>query len=167
MLNSFASLTVCVTKRGGEGRHIARSVLELKTFRILRVCEHAASGATESTCNNLNLLKYRSGTTVGGVFAQYLKVSMSWPCARTVYERDWKAHYIVHQPFVTTAPTHYGDGRGKAGLICESVTFFVPPKCRACHIRPTQIYPRGIYCYKEQGYDWQQVPAVPDVLAGL
>ena len=29
-------------------------------------------------------------------------------------------------------------------------------KCRACDI--TQKYPRGIYYYKEQGYDSQQVP---------
>ena len=73
----------------------------------------------------------------------------------------------MHQPFVTTARTTYGDGRGKAGLICESVTFFVSPKYRACHIRPTQILPCGIYYYKEQGYDWQHGPTVPDVLAGL
>ena len=34
----------------------------------------------------------------------------------------------------------------------------VPGKCRACDIM--QIYPSGIYFYKEQGYDSQQVPAV-------
>ena len=34
----------------------------------------------------------------------------------------------------------------------------MPGKCRACDI--TQIYPRGIYYYKEQGYDSQQVSAM-------
>ena len=64
MLNSFASLTVCVTWGAGVGGWgIARSVFEFKTFRILRVCENAASGATELTYNNLNLLNYRSGST--------------------------------------------------------------------------------------------------------
>ena len=46
-----------------------------------------------------------------------------------------------------------------AGLMCGAVTFSVTPtvpgKCRACDI--TQIYPCGIYYYKEQGYDSQQV----------
>ena len=59
-------------------------------------------------------------------------------------------------------PSPYGDERGIAGLMCGAVTFLsspaVPGKCRACDI--TQIYSRGIYYYKEQGYDSQQVPAV-------
>ena len=32
----------------------------------------------------------------------------------------------------------------------------VPGKCQASDL--TQIYPHGIYYYKEQGYDSQQVP---------
>ena len=46
-----------------------------------------------------------------------------------------------------------------------AVTFFAPPpppvagKCRASDI--TKITTRGIYYYKEQGYDSQQVPVVP------
>ena len=63
----------------------------------------------------------------------------------------------MHQSFVTTDPT-YGDGWGIAGLMCGAVTVWVPQQCWACDI--IQIYPRGIYYYKEQGYDSQQVPAM-------
>ena len=34
----------------------------------------------------------------------------------------------------------------------------VPGKCQACDIM--LVYPHGIYYYKEQGYDSQQVPVV-------
>ena len=34
----------------------------------------------------------------------------------------------------------------------------LPDKCQACDI--TRIYSHGIYYYKEQSYDSQQVPAV-------
>ena len=69
----------------------------------------------------------------------------------------------MHQPFVTTAPhppppPTYGDERGIAGLMCEVVQFWAPLQCQACDIM--QIYPRGIYYYKEQGYVSQHVPAV-------
>ena len=55
-------------------------------------------------------------------------------------------------------PPIYRGGRGLAGLMCGAVTSWVPPQCRASDI--TQIYPHGIYYYKEEGYDTQQVPAV-------
>ena len=42
--------------------------------------------------------------------------------------------------------------------MCEALTLRVPRpgKCRACD--NTQVYLRGIYYDKEQGYDSQQVP---------
>ena len=53
--------------------------------------------------------------------------------------------------------------------MCGALTFWFPPavlgKCRACDI--TQIYPSGIYYYKEEGYDTQQVPRSAGLLAGL
>ena len=39
-----------------------------------------------------------------------------------------------------------------------AVAFRVPQQCRTCDT--TQIYPCGIYYYKEQGYDSQQVPTL-------
>ena len=67
------------------------------------------------------------------------------------------------------AQLHHWDGgmkgwAGDSGANVRGSDLFsspaVPGKCRACDI--TQIYPRGIYYYKEQGYDSQQVPAVQD-----
>ena len=66
---------------------------------------------------------------------------------------------IMHQSFVTPAPPPptYGDSganvRGSDLLSSPAV----PGKCRACDI---VNIPHGIYSYKEQGYDSQQVPAV-------
>ena len=37
-------------------------------------------------------------------------------------------------------------------------------KCRACATTQVHVYPRGIYYYKEQGYDYQQVPAVQGLM---
>ena len=56
-------------------------------------------------------------------------------------------------------PPTNGDGQGIAGLMCGAVTFRVAPQCP---VSIMQIYPCGIYFYKEQGYDSQQVPAVLD-----
>ena len=55
-------------------------------------------------------------------------------------------------------PDTYGDGQGIAVLLCGAVTFWVPPQsgfvilCKYIH--------RGIYYYKEQSCDSQQVTAV-------
>ena len=70
---------------------------------------------------------------------------------------------LMHKSVVTPAPLPhqpptYGDGQRIAGLMCGAVTFRVPPQCRACDI--TQINPRGIYYYKEEGYHSQQATAV-------
>ena len=72
----------------------------------------------------------------------------------------------MHQSFVATAPPPhtYRDGRGIAGLMCRAVTFRVPPQCWACDI--TQMYPRGIYYYKQQGYTLSR-PRSAGLLAGL
>ena len=56
----------------------------------------------------------------------------------------------MHQSFVHCTPT-YVDGRGIAWLIFGA-------QCRACDI--TQIYPCGIYYYKEQSYDSQHARVV-------
>ena len=65
----------------------------------------------------------------------------------------------MHQSFVTTAPAPtYGDGQGIAGLMRGAVTFRVPQQCQVS--AGLVIYPHGIYYYKEQGYDSQQVLAV-------
>ena len=62
----------------------------------------------------------------------------------------------MHQSFVTPAPPHLRGG-GWAGDSGANVwgSPAVPGKWRACY-----IIPRGIYSYKEQGYDSQQDPAV-------
>ena len=74
---------------------------------------------------------------------------------------------FMHQSFVTTVrarpPPHtYGNERGVTGLMCCGQWPFEFPRrvsvTRACDV--TQIYPHGIYYYKEQGYAPQQVPAV-------
>ena len=52
-----------------------------------------------------------------------------------------------------------------APVICNLLSSpAVLGKCWACDIM--QIYPPGIYFYKEQGYNSQQVPAVQGVLQG-
>ena len=73
----------------------------------------------------------------------------------------------MHRSSVTIAPaapaptTHLRGWAGDSGNNVQgsdlSSTLAVPGKCRACDI--TQIYPRGIYHYKEQGYDSQHVTA--------
>ena len=45
--------------------------------------------------------------------------------------------------------------------MCGAVTF--PPQCQLS-VGLVIIYPIGIYYYKEQGYDTQQVPAVQGFL---
>ena len=74
---------------------------------------------------------------------------------------------IMHQSFVTTAPRTYPHIRGWAedsrANVRGSDLFSspaVPGKCRACNIM--QIYPSGIFYYKEPGYESQQ-----GLLAGL
>ena len=37
--------------------------------------------------------------------------------------------WIIHQSFVSTAPT-YGDSRGKAGVRCWTIAFWLSPQCR-------------------------------------
>ena len=68
----------------------------------------------------------------------------------------------MHQSFVTTAPhlrEWAGDSMANVWGSDLSSSPAVPGKCWACGIM--QIYPHGIYYYKEQGYDSQQVPAIP------
>ena len=64
----------------------------------------------------------------------------------------------MHQSFVTPAPPP----TGIAGLMCGAMTFWVPPQyplsARLVILRKYTY--QGIYSYKEQGYDSQQVPAV-------
>ena len=70
----------------------------------------------------------------------------------------------MHQSFVTTAPpppthTHLRGWAEDSGANVQGSDRLsypaVPEKCRASDIM--QIYPRGIYYYKERGYDTQQV----------
>ena len=59
--------------------------------------------------------------------------------------------------YIPPHPTTYGDGPNVRGSDLSSSPA-LPGKCWACDIM--QIYPLGIYYYKEQGYDSQQVAAV-------
>ena len=61
----------------------------------------------------------------------------------------------MNQSFVTpVTPPPPPNVRGNDLLSSPAV----PGKWRACY-----IIPRGIYSYKEQGYDSQQVPAVQGI----
>ena len=73
---------------------------------------------------------------------------------------SWHNAPVICKP--CPPPTTYGDGRGIAGLMCEAMTFWVPPQWRvsAGLVILRKYTPSGIYSYKEQGYDSQQVPAV-------
>ena len=57
-------------------------------------------------------------------------------------------------------PLTYRDGRGIAGLMCGAMTFWIHPQYWvSAGLWYYVNIPRGIYFYKEQGYDSQQVPA--------
>ena len=63
----------------------------------------------------------------------------------------------MHHLFVTSAPA---PPTGIAGLMCEAMTFWVPPQYWLPGLWYYVNIPRGIYFYKEGGYDSQQVPIV-------
>ena len=70
----------------------------------------------------------------------------------------------MHQSILTTArrPAPPTGMAGDSGANVQGSDLLsspaVPGKCRASDIM--QIYPRGIYYYKEHGYDSRQLPAV-------
>ena len=65
----------------------------------------------------------------------------------------------MHQSVVTPALPPMGWAGDSWAYVRGSYLLSSPAvtgKCRACDV--TQIYPHGIYYYKEQGYDSQQSP---------
>ena len=81
-------------------------------------------------------------------------------CEKNVLEVHESLHNLTICNECTTPHLRgwVGDSRANRWGSDLSSAPTVTGKCRACDI--TQIYPRGIYYYKEQGYDSQQVPAV-------
>ena len=92
--------------------------------------------------------------------AKLLQQSYRYHKLRKTFSKFYRRHYelvskfnVVHQSFVTTAPPPHlrgfaGDSRANVWGSDFLSSLAVPRKCRACDIM--QIYPRGIYDYKEQ-----------------